>query len=407
VKPDESATRAAARLLEPLADVGPSGAIDIAVVAVFLYAALRWMQRSGATSALRGVLVIGAVYLLARQFTLSLTSAVLEGLFLALLFAVIVIYRDELRRFVERVAEWSRAGLGSRRRAEGRDERAARILAHVLTDLARQRVGAIVVVEGRAPVEGLLQGGVALGGELSEPLLRSIFDPSSMGHDGALLVRHGKVERFMCHLPLSTNYDELGHRGTRHAAALGLSERSDALCLVVSEERGEVSVAREGKLRACGADELAVARALEAFFGGPGAPPSRAREGIHGRTVAAAVAMSVLLWLVLAHGARPTVESYVVPVEHLGVPAGLEVASVTPAEVTLTFSGARRDFYFVARKSFSVVVRLDRAGAGTRNVAITTADVGAPRGVTLRGVEPAQVAVEVRATVAPEPASSH
>ena len=101
----------------------------------------------------------------------------------------------------------------------------------------------------REPIESHVEGGIALDGRLSEPLLLSLFDPSSPGHDGAVILRGAQIERFAVHLPLSVNRAALGPGGTRHAAALGLSERCDAICIVVSEERGTVSVARDGLLR--------------------------------------------------------------------------------------------------------------------------------------------------------------
>src|SRR5207244_4402462 len=88
----------------------------------------------------------------------------------------------------------------------------------------------------------------ALGGQVSEPLLKSLFDPHSPGHDGAVVIEEDTVTRFGCQLPLSKDYQKIQGLGTRHTAALGLTERSDALCLAVSEERGTISVSRHGEL---------------------------------------------------------------------------------------------------------------------------------------------------------------
>ena len=116
--------------------------------------------------------------------------------------------------------------------------------------LAEDKVGALVVLKGSDDLARHLQGGIELRGLVSKPLLDSIFDPHSAGHDGAVVIEDGQVERFSAHLPISKNRKEIGSRGTRHAAALGLSERCDALLVVVSEERGVVSVAEGGKLKA-------------------------------------------------------------------------------------------------------------------------------------------------------------
>src|SRR5262249_56151173 len=110
-------------------------------------------------------------------------------------------------------------------------------------------LGALFVLPRPEPIEGHVGGAIPLGGRISEPLLLSIFDASSPGHDGAVILRGSQLERFAVHLPLSVNRAALGAGGTRHAAALGLSERCDATCIVVSEERGTVSVARDGAIR--------------------------------------------------------------------------------------------------------------------------------------------------------------
>jgi hypothetical protein len=122
-------------------------------------------------------------------------------------------------------------------------EKAARVIAETAGNLAKKRIGALIVIAGSDPLGRHLTGGVALDGRLSEPLLASIFDPHSMGHDGAVVIKNGRVALFGCHLPLSVNIAQHGNIGLRHTAALGLTERSDALCIVVSEERGTISVA--------------------------------------------------------------------------------------------------------------------------------------------------------------------
>jgi DNA integrity scanning protein DisA with diadenylate cyclase activity len=122
-------------------------------------------------------------------------------------------------------------------------------LVRTVDDLAKEKTGALIVIRGNDPLERHMNGGIPLDGQLSEPLLRSIFDSHSPGHDGAVLIEQNRVTRFAVHLPLSKDLQQLAHVGTRHSAALGLAELADALCLVVSEERGTVSTAENGRLR--------------------------------------------------------------------------------------------------------------------------------------------------------------
>lgn len=221
-----------------LADV-----LDITLVAMLIYAGLMWFKKTRAFLVAVGIVFLGVIYAAARYFNLFLTTAILQGFFAVLLIAIIVIFQEELRRFFERIALW---GLG--RHKEFRSTAFLGSIVRSSVDFARVKTGALMVLEGIDPVERHIGGGVELQGRPSEPLLKSIFDSSSPGHDGAVIIQNGKVSRFAVHLPLSKNLQKLKGLGTRHAAALGLAELCDAMCIVVSEERGVVSIARDGDL---------------------------------------------------------------------------------------------------------------------------------------------------------------
>ncbi|MCB2229870.1 DNA integrity scanning protein DisA nucleotide-binding domain protein [bacterium] len=133
------------------------------------------------------------------------------------------------------------------------------------SDPAQQRIGALIVSEGDDNIGLLLPGGLKLNGILSEPISRSICDPHCQGHDGAIIVSGDTISRFACHLPLSTESSKLAGFGTRHAAGLGITERSDAFSIIVSEERGSVTIARGSQLQVP-ANPAALAGLLREFF---------------------------------------------------------------------------------------------------------------------------------------------
>lgn len=384
--------------LDLLRQVGVTGAIDIAIVTVIVYGILVWLRRSRTGSVLRGVLIIGGVYLVARQFNLVLTSSALEAFFAILLVAAIVIFRNELRRAVEQIANFSRRRtLRLRRKTQSPPpDRLEQVLVHTLTDLAKRRIGALVVVEGDESLEPHLDGGTDLDGEPSEPLLQSLFDTHSIGHDGAVVVSGGRLRRFAAHLPLSTNFQALGHRGTRHAAALGLAELTDALCLVVSEERGEISIAHEGQLTsAVGSEELAAE--IHRFVGrrvprkrSPGRAIKREAPAL-----LAALSISVLLWFVLVHGSTVTQRTLTVPVEYVDLPADRVVAGIKPTKVTVTFAGPRREFYFLNSAAVQLVLPLGQARVGTRVVPLSASDLSYPAGLTVKSIEPSHLALHL------------
>jgi len=276
---------------------GPSDALDVALVALLLYTGMSWLRRTHAALAVLGLSLLAGVYLAARALDLQLTTWVFQGSFAVLALALVVMFQDELRRGFEELASYALARRGDRRpRLDSAD-----VLAHSLADLAAARIGALVVVAGGQRLDRLLQGGHELGGRLSPALLASLFDPHSPGHDGAVVIEDRDVTRFGAHLPLARATAALRGLGTRHSAALGLSERSDALCLVVSEERGSVSAARNGELRQIGSeDELA--KLIASFYRerrALGRARPRLGELVRGRHLEklAALALAVGLWV--------------------------------------------------------------------------------------------------------------
>jgi uncharacterized protein (TIGR00159 family) len=241
--------------------------LDVALVSVLLYGVYLMVSKTRAVRILAGLGAVGVMCLLARFLDLYLTVTILQAFFAVIIVALIVIFQDETRRLFERIGNqrwfskrgyWGTAGITS-------VERRIQTLVDTSFDLAQQRIGALIVIEGDDNIGLLLSGGIKLNGVLSESIIRSIFDSHSQGHDGAVIVSGDTISRFACHLPLSTESSKLAGFGTRHAAGLGITERSDALSLIVSEERGSVTVARGGQLQVS-ANPAALAGSLREFF---------------------------------------------------------------------------------------------------------------------------------------------
>jgi diadenylate cyclase len=394
----------------PLWQIRPADVLDILIVTVFAYSMLAFLRRTRAGFAAFGLLLLGALYVVARALGLALTTWILGAFSAALLVIVVVIFQEELRQLFEQVATWSMRRSGTAP-AAGRD--AVDVLVSTLFELARQHVGALVVLPGRQLVDRHVRGGIRLGGELSAPLLMSIFDPHSPGHDGAVVVRAGQVERFAVHLPLSRSEAQPPGSGTRHSAARGLSERTDALCLVVSEERGAVSVAQGGRLERV-EDPQRLAARVERHLRPDGAQPAAARAwrrrlraasyGLR-RNWAEKVAVLVIvsaLWSLFVSGERPIQATYTVPVTVENVPASLEITDVEPSDVEVTLTGMRRAFYFF--DDGEMVVRIDAAGSGrgTRRIGVDARNVIVPEAsLAVRRVEPSRV----RLTLQPAPSA--
>ncbi len=233
-----------------------SAGLDILIVALFIYGLMALLTRSRYTFVFNGLFILGVIYITAYFLQLQLTLMFFKYLFGFLVLGLVVVFQEEIRRFFEVISFWSRWRLSRDKRAELRAvTQVVEALVSVVMRLADQKIGMLVVLRGREPLLRHLNGGFDLNGELSEPLLQSIFDPSSPGHDGAVVIEGNKVIKFGVHLPLSQDFDQIKQYGTRHSAALGLAEKSDALVVVVSEERGKISLARDGALKTMKSEE--------------------------------------------------------------------------------------------------------------------------------------------------------
>jgi diadenylate cyclase len=384
-----------------LTEVGFSGLCDIAIVTLVIYTflvALKRTQRSGLI--FTGIVIVGAIYLAARKLNLLLTVALLQGFFAVILVALIVIFQEDLRYFFERVAAlWLERRLPLYKRKTARlPRREVEIIARTLGDLARAKIGVLVVIRGKDSIARHLEGGEEVKGLISEPLLKSIFDPHSIGHDGAVVVDGHLIDKLGCHLPLSTNFEKLPRSGTRHAAALGLSERSDALCLVVSEEHGTISVARNGNIWIV-STPAELADVLEAFYDEIAPQPEmRPWTGFFRRNYREKVVsfgLAAALWIVVGYGAQIVQRTFEVPVNYGSLPTTLTVAKINPAKVRVTFSGQRKAFAFLRLDDIKLALQLWDAKKGQHQFFITSRALSYPPGLELEDIVPRKVLLDM------------
>lgn len=386
-------------MIDLLRDIGLLDLVDIGVVAALAWVGLRLVRRTRARPALLGLATLGAIYLAARQLGLGLTAAIFQAFFAVLVLVLVVVFQDDLRRIFEQVGAWV-----SRRRGEEPGGGPGDALVRTVEQLAAMRTGALIVVPGREPIDRHVEGGVELDGRISEPLLLSLFDASSPGHDGAVVLENDRVASFAVHLPLSTDREQLTEVGTRHAAALGLSERTDALCIIVSEERGTISIATGGRLRPIERPR-ALAIELRKHLR-PRSEQKSARGWLQPRFRDALLAVGIAagLWVVQVPGSVVTEFEVDAPVVVEKLPAELRLEGVEPGHVRIRLSGRRRDL--VLARNGTVEVRVDAllARLGRRTFQITPALVEHPEGLEVTSIRPDRVKISIgKAEGAEEP----
>jgi diadenylate cyclase len=381
--------------LRPFLEMRVADIVDILVVTSFAYTMIALLRRTRAAFVAIGILILGVVYIVARGFGLQLTAWMLQGFFAIFLVIVVVIFQEELRQLFERLALWSLR----RERPHVAASEPIDIVVRCVTDCARIHIGALIVLPGRQLVQRHIEGGIVLNGQISVPLLRSIFDPHSPGHDGAVILENDRVTRFAAHLPLSKDFRQLVGVGTRHSAALGLAELTDALCVVVSEERGTISVARDGRLREL-QNPHALGTVLQEFSAAQQPPQHRSWTGIdlirrNWLEKVASLLLVIGLWYLYVPGSRPTQATFSVPVTVLNLPEGYALDEVTPSAVEVTFAGPSRAFYLFDRRSLGVTVDAALARLGRRTFQISEQNVRHPSDLSVENVLPVAVKISV------------
>jgi diadenylate cyclase len=225
--------------------IGIADLVDIFTVAVLLYALLVLLRGSRAMQMLWGILIIAGLYLVASALNLITLSNILENLLVFLPFAIIVLFQQEIRRML--------AAFGSTawfRWDRGQDEGPVMLneLALAVQALASKRTGALIAIERRDSLAMWADTGIPLEARFSYDLTLNIFIPGTPLHDGAVIIRGERIVAASCFLPLSSRHELSTELGTRHRAAIGLTEESDALVIAVSEETGTISLAVEQQL---------------------------------------------------------------------------------------------------------------------------------------------------------------
>jgi len=226
----------------------PRSIADVALVFLVVYGVLKLLRGTRAAPMAAAIGVFAFLYWLAVNQRLTTLEFVLRGALLYIGVAIIVLFQTEIRQGLIRFGNQFRVPLTRRHRGQfGQSIYDEIVLA--ATTLASTKTGALIVIERNVGLKGIVDAGVRLDAELSYDLIVSIFNPASPLHDGAVIVRDDRIAAASCFLPLSLNPLSAKELGTRHRAALGITEDSDAVAIVVSEETGLVSFVRRGRIR--------------------------------------------------------------------------------------------------------------------------------------------------------------
>jgi uncharacterized protein (TIGR00159 family) len=364
--------------------------IDIAFNSYILFRLYALFKGTTVLRVLIGIAILWLFQRIAVSLNLVLTSWAFQGIIAAAAIIVIVVFRNEIRSVLQ--AKTLKAILW------GYPHKTAQtpieIISESVFDLAGRRHGALLVFKAKDDLQEVVHSGIPWNGVVSKEMILSIFWPDNPVHDGAAIIQGDRISEVGVILPVSRRKDLPSHYGTRHRAAAGLAERTDAVAVVVSEETGKVVVAQDGKLRSArGKNELAqvLGEVLGLQLNTKGL--SRKRQKLE---LSAAGLISFLfitaLWFGFTRGSD-TLITRDVPIGYMNRPAEMEILETSVNAVRIQLGGSGAILKSLGPEQVQVRLDLGKAAVGQNAFTITNESIKLPPGVLLKSVEPSVVDV--------------
>lgn len=386
--------------MPPPATIRIQDVADILIMSFFVYQLYTWFRKTRAIQILLGLGVVTLIYFATRFMGLYMTSWILQELGTVLIILMIVVFQTEIRQALYRFNLLR--NLFENRQDALRSQ--FQEIVEPLFAMANHRTGAIIVLQRDESLADLMLNGVRLDCEISPQMLESVFYDGAPFHDGAVLIKDGRIAQAACHLPLSVNPDLPRFLGTRHRAALGLSERTDAVILVVSEERGVVSLVVGGELKPVGSAAELMVRLEELFTNDPAVPRCSLGQRLFSNLLpkAAVLLLVSVFWAMIATR-QGQVMTVTAPVRLHGVPEGVVLVRSTPEEVDVQLKSQSMLTPAPSKLDLTAEVDASEVRDGQVTLRIRPADFNLPSGVTISAITPSSIRItaekKVRRTV--------
>ena len=363
--------------------------IDIAFNSYILFRLYALFRGTDAFRVLLGIAFLWMLQRMAVSMGLILTSWMMEGIIAVAALIVIVVFRNEIRSVFRARNIWAILwGLPHKR-----IKTPVEIIAESVFYLAQRRIGALIVLPGREDLEEVVQRGIPWDGKVSSEMIESIFWPNNPVHDGAAIIQGNRVVEVGVVLPLSQRKDFPTAYGTRHRAAAGLSEITDAMVIAVSEERGTITMTRGADLLNINERKLLVS-ALREHLGIRETQTQYLKKRKIELRIAALVSLLIVsgVWFSISRG-FDAIKTFDIPVEYANRNPGMELLNTSATSVRLYLRGSRALLRSIRPEQIRVRMDLGKVVAGTNTFAITNDNLSIPPGLSLKEVRPMVVDV--------------
>ena len=218
--------------------------LDILLSTFFIYIVILFLRQTKSRFIITSFVFIIFANFISIFFGLELTKNLLQPLITILVVVFVIVYQNDIRRFFYWISSPKNL-----LKTNTKKERISEHIINAVAEMANRKMGGLIVFSGNSSIDNVVEGGFILNGKVSTQIILSIFDTDTPGHDGAILIEDSLVKKFGIHLPLAENFKNYSRMGTRHRAGMGITEQTDALAIIVSEERGEISMAKAGDLK--------------------------------------------------------------------------------------------------------------------------------------------------------------
>jgi diadenylate cyclase len=367
--------------------------LDIILITLLIFFLYRNLRKTGTGKIFLGILIAAAIFVIARFLDLKGIDWIYSNLSPIFLLALIIIFQPEIRKIFERAASIRRKETGSEA------PKLSSVISNAVFTLAKERRGALIVFPGQDSVKAWTSEGVQLDAQLSYPLLLSIFDPNSPGHDGAVVIENGKVSTFAVRLPLSDSNKLSPEFGTRHHAGLGLSEVTDALVVVVSEERATVTLFYEGMFEQIKSKDDLAARIMKHWSIVASYQLFNQNKVPRRKTVtqiAISFIFAFLFWSTVVLTKSELKEMiYAVPVDYISIPENYSIEGQRTTEITVNLLGKAADLNRINPAQLRAVIDLSNITPGVKKIKINEDNLQLPRQLRVSRIKPETVYLNI------------
>ncbi len=361
-------------------------ALDILLNAYILFRLYVLFRGTNVIRSLLAICVLWVVSKVAISLGLIITNWAMQGVITVAALIVIIVFRNEISSVLQTKSLKSFFWGIPRHQFNT----PLNVIVESVFELARKKIGALIVLPLKQGLDSVVQGEIPIRGSLSQEMLVSIFWPDNPLHDGAAIIQGKRITSAAAILPLSKSRDLPSFYGTRHRAASGLTELTDALVIVVSEERGEITLFKDNQAHTIH-NRLALGKLLQEHAGDDSASKPSRRQTME---LFAAGLISLLcftgIWLSFSKGME-TLATQEVPVEFINPDKKMEIISSSASDVKLLISGARPLIKAIKPEQINVKLNLSQSVVGINKLSVTRENITLPPGISLKKVEPSEL----------------